>query len=230
MNNISKLPDAYAKTTGSNNYKLLELANQLYSGLQKDLQDIQDVRSVQQATGKTLDRYGAMIGQPRNWSTDEQYRVKILNKISSMISSSDYYSVKSNICQMLDIDSSSIQLVEGELSVAVYGLTLELIESTGLSSKQIYDMIQKVLPAGIELVRLQYKGTLLVEMYSGNAGSTQYPQLFPAWKDGQKAFAEGKDIGLSGQGQVPSSFKADYPEYQTSGTYLGGTLSSLSGE
>lgn len=230
MNNISKLPDAYAKAEDSNNYKMLELANQLYSDLQKDLQDIKDLRNIQQATGKTMDRYGAMVGQSRNGSTDEQYRVKIMNKISSMISSSDYNSVKNNICQMLDIDSSSIQLVEGELSVAIYGLTLELIESTGLSSEQIYDMIKKVLPAGVGLARLQYKGTLLVVMYSGSTGSTQYPQLFPAWKDGQKAFADGKDIGLSGYGEVPSSFKDEYPTYKTTGTYVGGTLSSLSGE
>lgn len=227
MISAKMLPDAYSKSTDSNNYKLMQLLNYLSSDLQTDLQWITNSRDIESVTGSTLDKYGDMVGQGRNGNGDERFRIEILNKIASMVSNSDVNSFIENIARMLGVDAETLIVYEGDMSVTIDGIPLDTIESAGISRAEIMGMIKSALPVGVDVTRMHYSGTLLIGDYTDESPLTDYPQLFPAWLDGQEEFAEDNDIGLSGYGEVPAAFGTDYPDYLTSGTYSGGTLGTL---
>ena len=234
MNNTKLLPDAFAKHTSSNNYKLLQLANLIFTDLQADIESIARSRDISYATGKTLDRYGEMVGVSRGAATDEQYRVKILNKIGASVSNGDCNSVISAISQMLDVARNTITLTENtDASVMLEGLTLEMLEKSGYTPKEMNAMIARLFPAGIELIPPVYAGTLeiiTVPIVVGDSG--EYRTLYRAWLAGQKALSEqGKQVGLAGTADLPESFltMADgSPDYSVTGSYTGGTLGQSS--
>ena len=73
MSDVSRLPDCYRKDSESNNYKLLELGRMATAELRDDIQAVLDCLDLNQATGKTLELYGDMMGQRRGLLNDEQY-------------------------------------------------------------------------------------------------------------------------------------------------------------
>lgn len=240
MNNAKRLPDAYAKNTDSNIYKLLQLVNLLYNDLQIDLKCIDKSRDIQQATGKTLDRYGEMISVTRGGATDEQYRTKILSQIARYVTESDCNSVISAIAHIFDVAEAEMSIIEGDMKVEILGLTMEMLEKSGYKSREIEAMIRGLIPIGVEMSPPKYAGTLKViesrffHRPSDDAFNElvdKYPILFFAWEQGQQDYAAGKTTGLSGHGEVPESFKKLWGiiNYHTSGDYAGGTLGMLSG-
>ena len=82
MNESRKLPDAYAKEKCSNLYKVMQLDDLLYADSKGALKSIDRSRDLQQAYGETLDKYGEMFGVERKGASDEQLRIKLLNKIA----------------------------------------------------------------------------------------------------------------------------------------------------
>lgn len=229
MNNISKMPDCYNKSATSNLYKLMELLN-LYDGdYKRDINDISSDRGVEFASGKTLDYYGEMVGEPRNGATDTQYRINIFQKIGRTLSSSNCDAIITLISQMFGIQPTDFELVEGDTSVTIAGLDLALLESTGYKSSRIGEMIADLIPAGVELKSLIFAGTLAVLdiFFVG----LECPVLFAAWFYNQQSMYNGNgECGLSGYGEVPASWGGDYPFFQIQGTYSGGTLALTQGE
>lgn len=159
MNDIQKMPDAYYKLVGGNLYNLLALASMIQTEGTTDFNDIADSRDIQNATGATLDNYGAMVGVARSGATDEQYRTKILNKISVNTSGVDANSIIRSIGQTLNTDSSGISISEGNMAVSVLGLTLSQIAESGYSESEIRQMIENLLPIGVALEYVFYYGT-----------------------------------------------------------------------
>lgn len=237
MNNAKRLPDAYAKNTDSNIYKLLQLVNLLYNDLKIDLTCIDKSRDIHEATGKTLDRYGEMINVSRGGATDEQYRTKILSQIARYVTESDCNSVISAIAIIFDVPVTDISIIEEDMKVEILGLTMEMLEKSGYKSREIEAMIRGLIPIGVEMSPPKYAGTLEVMGNKSYFGfPSGYPVLMPAWADGQKSYTNGKDSGLSGHGEVPESFMIiesglfGWDKYRLSGDYEGGTLGMLSGE
>lgn len=228
QNNAVRLPDAYYKQIGGNLYTLFSLAYEIALETQTDFSDISDSRNIDNAYGKTLDNYGATFGVSRGGDTDTQYRTKIKNKIASLTVGSDCNSVINAIATMFGGDPAKIRIAEANVAVAVYGLTMDMLENSGYTSSEIVQAIKNLLPIGVGLIRPYFAGTLLI-FDKTTPGDTNYPQLYSAWLYGQEAYANGEEVGLSGDGTVPSSF-LDYADYSASGTYEGGTLGILSGE
>lgn len=239
MNNTKKMPDAYAKNTESNLYKLLQLVNLLQNDARIDLKCIDKSRDIYNSSGKTLDKYGEMVGEPRNGVTDEQYRTKILSRIARLITGSDYYSVKSAIAMIFGVDSSDISLSEGDMSVTVNGLTIEMLENSGYKSREIEKMISGLIPAGVELVSTKYAGTMKllsdeeIEKYSYMSDNN--PVLVAAWAANFTGLGKNLvalDVGLSGYGEIPDEWKKKSWGlfFPANGTFNGGTLGMLSGE
>ena len=85
MNGAYKLPDCYKKDVNSNNYKLLEISSSGVSELMVDIRAVQDSKDIRKAYGATLDRFGAMIGQPRGQLNDTQYRYLLYMRIGLYI-------------------------------------------------------------------------------------------------------------------------------------------------
>jgi hypothetical protein len=251
VNNAKKLPDAFAKGTDSTNYKLLQLANLLYTDQRADLLSIERCRDIGMAKGKTLDKIGEMAGIKRNGASDEQYRLAIMSRIGALSTNGDCAATIASIEQMLGLESGTIGIVEGNASVDVKGLTLDILKESSFNSAEIETLIKNVVPAGVELAPPKFAGSLLLSEPHRSATSgilAEYPTLFWAWFDGQlgKQYGDhaaksdvtkfGK-VGLSGEGEVPESWAelaANFGLFgdfvQTSGTYEGGTLGISSGD
>lgn len=231
MNEVKKLPDAYVKVKGSNLYNVMQLDNMLYTDAKGVLESIDHSRDLSKAYGKTLDRYAEMLGIERKSANDEQLKVKILNKIAINHSGSDCNSLISAVALMLNIDASEIKITEGNTEVVVSGLTTEMLEQSGYKSSEITSMIQNLITAGVELAKPVYAGNLLIidTQPPKNGSTNRYRTLLQAWVESQAELKNyGKDIGLSGYGEIPSNWATGLFPYK--GEFHGGTLAIISGD
>lgn len=228
MNESRKLPDAYAKEKCSNLYKVMQLDDLLYADSKGALKSIDRSRDLQQAYGETLDKYGEMFGVERKGASDEQLRIKLLNKIAVNHSQSDCNSLISAIAGMLSIDVSEIKITEGDTEVVISGLTIKKLEESGYKSSEITSMIQDIITAGVELAKPVYAGSLLI-VDTKPGGTSRYRTLLKAWIESQAMLKNyGQDVGLSGYGEVPSSWTTGFFPYK--GEFQGGSLAIISGD
>lgn len=171
---IHRLPDAYAKDIDSNNYKLLQLADYLYVDQRTDLAEILESREIHNAYGKTLDKYGEMVGQSREGATDEQYRIKILNQIGRQRSTGSCNDVIRLVAQTLSVDVSSFSLVEkSNATITIDGLTTEILEKSGLDLNNVKNIINDILPIGVGIGGIGFTGTFefgAVDEFDENKG------------------------------------------------------------
>lgn len=158
---IEALPDSYKKTTESNNYKLLYLEWLLMSGLWTDIQAVQDTADIYKATGATLDHYGQMYNQPRGSMTDEQYRVIILQKSARYRTGGDYNSTVEALASAFGVEPTSFQLTEQDnpRKIIVSKLPYSILAEVGITSHQIFQIIEALLPVGVPLAPLTLDGT-----------------------------------------------------------------------
>lgn len=171
---IHRLPDAYAKDIDSNNYKLLQLADYLYTDHRKDLSEILESRDIHNAHGKTLDKYGEMVGQGREGAIDEQYRIKILNQIGRQRSTGSCNDIIRLVAQTLSAEIGSFSLVEKDnATIAIDGLATEILEKSGLELSDVKNIINDILPIGVGIAGIGFTGTFefgTIDDYDENKG------------------------------------------------------------
>lgn len=106
---IERLPDAYNKAEQSNIFKIISLAaDQLQKG-EDTLQIINDWRDIDQAKGKTLEKIGKDVGQPREGFDDVEYRKRIKIKIRSNLSGGEIETLNSIAIVLLSDRFDGIQ-------------------------------------------------------------------------------------------------------------------------
>ena len=161
MNNAEKLPDSYAKHKESNNYKLLNLNEQAIATLKKDMDDVLKSVDIQQATGKTLDLYGDMVGQQRGSLTDVQYRFMILTKVGINITQGSYDTILGAACRIFDCEPSDIVLNDSEnpCRVVIDKFPFDVLVNAGFSSEQAVEMLEMLLPIGVTIDSGNFAGT-----------------------------------------------------------------------
>lgn len=159
-NGAKYLPDSFKKSTDSTNYKLLQLLHLAELDAKADFNSIIEYRNIKNAYGKTLDRYGEMVGISRNGATDEQYRLKIRGKLARMASDGTCNKIISLTADMVGVEPESISIKENDMSIAIKGITLDALENTGCKSAEITSAIAETLPAGVSLEPPVYAGTL----------------------------------------------------------------------
>ena len=142
------LPDAYAKTPTSNNYKILEIEHRESEILRKSLTDVESILDISNATGKTLDLYGERVGQKRGLATDDQYRVLILARIMRNLSNGSYNSVVKCLSMMFNCDPNEIYFVDDEetCTVSIEALPVDKILKAGFTQKQAMTLIRAMIP------------------------------------------------------------------------------------
>jgi hypothetical protein len=163
VNGAYKLPDCYKKDVNSNNYKLLEISSSGVSELMVDIRAVQDSKDIRKAYGATLDRFGAMIGQPRGQLNDTQYRYLLYMRIGKNLVAGDYTSVISVIRAMFGITSTEDEIVIEDAengNVNLRSLPLSVLVSSGFSSTQAVRLIDQLLPAGVGINTDSFEGTL----------------------------------------------------------------------
>jgi hypothetical protein len=156
-----KLPDVFCKATYSNNNKLLILDNELRAFLANDIKAVYESLDIYQATGKTLERYGNIVGQKRENLTDDQYRLKILSMISRKCSGTDYNSILSILAIILECDVSDI-IIENDTepgSVAIRNIPFTVLNNVGFTVNQAVDIINSLFPVTVTLSSACFEGT-----------------------------------------------------------------------
>ena len=175
---VKNLPDVYAKASNSNNYKLLETEHHILSKLRKDLSDIDNILALDNATGKTLDRYGERVGQVRGRLPDEKYLVLIKARIARNVTNCSFNSFIDCICKTFSCDVKDVAIVEGNTPCHVQSVTIPIpvIIKSGFSSKETWEIIKSLLPVGVTLDKYDLEGTFCF----GNSENEQ---------DNEKGFA-----------------------------------------
>lgn len=166
MTGAGRLPDCYRKDAGSNNYKLLELGRRAAEELRADIQDVLRCLDLNQATGKTLDLYGDMLGQRRGLLNDGQYRYMLLARIGRNVVQGDYNSIMRTLVLMFgsgmgDIALDDLEVVEEERPcvVRLTKFPVYVLTNAGFSSRQAVGMIESLLPICVTLSADNFEGT-----------------------------------------------------------------------
>lgn len=160
-NHAKNLPDCYKQDVDSNNYKILEIERSAVESLREELRAIEDILSLDNATGSTLDLYGERLGQPRGIATDAQYRLLLKAKIARSLTTGTHDSLIRAIAQTFNCKPSDVVLRESNDPCVVedFSVPLKIINSTGLSPSQTHQIIQSLLPAGVTLNSYLIEGT-----------------------------------------------------------------------
>lgn len=160
-NHVNNLPDYYAKSETSNNYKLLKSEKISVDSLSTDIRDLFEMLEIDNAIGATLDKYGEMVGQPRGVATDAQYRYMIRSKIMQNLSNGDYGSVLKALYMTFNCNPSEISIMESvkPCVVAVTKVPFAAIAKAGLNTKQAEQIIKRLIPVGINIETFFFTGT-----------------------------------------------------------------------
>lgn len=173
-NHAKNLPDVYKKSPNSNNYKILEIGRCSKQNLRSDLKEIENVLTIENATGATLDLYGERIGQRRGLATDAQYLIMLKAKIMRTMSNGSYNSVVNAVCESFNCSPSDIIVEESETPCLIKTLTvpIEIINKAGLSSSQAHQIIKSLLPIGVRLDEYLLEGTFCFAENEGEYDET----------------------------------------------------------
>lgn len=151
-NLVQALPDVYRKNTGSNNYKLLALHGEAVDVLRADISAVLAAQDVHQATGVTLDRYGAIVDEPRGNSDDVDYRVKIQQKMGLYRGNGSWSSVSSGISNLTHLPLQAFALADNAMP---HTAKLTVKDAADLAripkSRLLLAKIASLLPAGVEI-------------------------------------------------------------------------------
>lgn len=158
---VNNLPDVYRKDTDSNNYKILNIQKIEVDGIKSDTEDVYNSLDLDQATGKTLDLYGDMLGQTRGYATDDQYRVMIKSRIVRNLMTGSLDSIITAGCLMFGCDPNEMHIVEdtSPASVKIISLPYNVINYVGLSASQVIELIIKLVPVGVTVKSAELQGT-----------------------------------------------------------------------
>ena len=164
--NVKELSDAWKKTQDSNNAKMLGLNETSVNKLLEVFKQVDDCLDIYKSTGKTLDYYGAAVGQPRGNLADDKYRLLIITRIAVNVSGCDYQTVVDNIKRLLNCEYSDFELTElydeeepKPATVSITKMPYTILDKAGFSSEEIYQVIKLLLPIGVGLEFRALEGT-----------------------------------------------------------------------
>lgn len=160
-NYAKNLPDSFRKDIESNNYKILENERLAVENHLTDIYGIYEILNLDNAYGKTLDRYGERVGQPRGLATDEQYILMIKAKILRALGNGTYSSVLNSLCMTFGCEPENVYIEETEepCYVKMITLPLDILNSSGMAVTQVTQLIKTLLPICIRLDGLSLEGT-----------------------------------------------------------------------
>lgn len=155
------LPDTYKKHSESNNYKILNIVQGSAAELEEDTEKVFNSLDIEQATGKTLDLYGEMLGQARGLATDPQYRAMIKSKITRNITNGDMNNIINAACLMFGCAPGEVEITETEApaTVKITGLPYGIINYVGLSVNQTLQLLKELVPVGVKVESIGLDGT-----------------------------------------------------------------------
>lgn len=159
-NHAKNLPDAYCKTAGSNNDKILRLEKETMDSLRAAVNAVCESLDLDKAFGKTLDLYGDMIGQERGSATDEQYRVLLRSRIVRNLSDGDHSSIVRAISAAFGCEPSDVKLTEHETcAVTLDGLPISWLNEQNIDIITAVQIVNSLIPVGVRMETMEFSGT-----------------------------------------------------------------------
>jgi len=163
--NLAKnLPDAFAKDSDSNNYKILENEKYVLSEHLDDIWDIYTILDIDNATDKTLDRYGERVGQARGSAADDKYLIMIKARIMRNIGNGTYPSVLQSMALTFGCETTDISIKEADEPCHIEEISLPLavldtVNGCGMTAKQVTQIIKSLLPICVTVDTVALEGT-----------------------------------------------------------------------
>lgn len=159
---VKNLPDTYKKSEDSNNYKILNTVQGTATQLKNDTEDVFNSLDIEQATGKTLDLYGDMLGQARGLSDDAKFRTLIKSRIMRNLMNGDYNSLMKAACMIFNCEPHEFHIAESDQPATVDVITLPLasLNYVGVTAEQTIELINHLVPVGINVKSISLAGTL----------------------------------------------------------------------
>ena len=160
-NLVKNLPDAFEKSKGSNTYKILEISRLSIEKHLEDLYEIYEILDLDNAKGKTLDRYGDRVGQARGLASDEQYLLMIKAKAMRILSNGSYPSTLRSLCLTFGCSAEKVHIEETDnpCQIKMITLPLDILNTSGMTVKQVTQIIKTLLPICIRMDSLSLEGT-----------------------------------------------------------------------
>ena len=180
---VSMLPDAYVKNIYSNNYKLFEVFASEFQKLYQTQLKVRQFRSVDEATGKTLDLIGENYNVSRGTMNDELYRPMVKAAIARMWCDGTFNSVLELLALTLNTDVKNVSIAEdyekagGSTAMVTIATTpTDALNAVGMTVNEYGQIVQNILPIGIGLTLTAFEGTFSYATKNYTSG-TYTPEL-----------------------------------------------------
>lgn len=180
---VSMLPDAYVKNIYSNNYKLFEVFACEFQKIYQTQLKVRQFRSVDEATGKTLDLIGENYNVSRGTMNDELYRPMVKGAIARMWCDGTFNSVLELLAITLNTDVENVTLKEdyekagGSTAMVTIDTTpTDALNAVGMTIEEYGQIVQNILPIGIGLTLTAFEGTFSYASKNYTSG-TYTPEL-----------------------------------------------------
>ena len=173
MDNVKRLPDAYYKGKDGNNYKLLHLNELAADEFANEMENVNNSLDIMQATGRTLDLFGASVGIRRENRNDSKYRLAILTQIGRNISDGSYDKILTLLAHLFNCEESDIIIRETDISgeIEVVSIPFEVINNAGYSVKDAVNMMESLLAICVRVKKGFFEGTFeFGDGYDENTG------------------------------------------------------------
>lgn len=168
---VKKVPDSINARSGANTRKLIRFLTDGMTDIRGLFQQVSLFRSVDNATGKSLDNLGEKYGQKRGPAEDEFYRIMIkskiiiragdatVNGILRAIESSLSVSAKGVIVETLrhPLNRNSVA-TEEPLAIRITNIPLD-VAKTEWEENYLMERIKSVVAAGVRVEYIQFVDT-----------------------------------------------------------------------
>lgn len=180
---VSMLPDAYVKNIYSNNYKLFEVFACEFQKIYQTQLKVRQFRSVDEATGKTLDLIGENYNVSRGTMNDELYRPMVKAAIARMWCDGTFNSVLELLALTLNTDVKNVSLAEdyeraggSSAMVTIANTPMDALNAVGMTANEYGQIVQNILPIGVGLTLTAFEGTFSYATNNYTSG-TYTPEL-----------------------------------------------------
>ncbi|MBS0977485.1 hypothetical protein [Levilactobacillus brevis] len=203
---IMDLPPSFDRSTGSNNWKLMQLAEQPINAGEKRLDMLLKMRSLDTAEGGFLDRIGNLIGVYRGQMDDDFYRRMIYARLARRHTDGTINQIYDVISVILSADPHEFWVrplwnVTGEpMAIEVLNVPAIYIDSQEKEA-MLLDQVRSSVAAPARVASIQFRTTVKSNLYM-----TSYTMVHQNIRSTMNV-AQDRHISMQGQAGLASVTK-----------------------
>lgn len=167
---IKELPPSFDRSTGSNNWKMMQLVEQPIGAGEKRLDMLLKMRSLDTAEGGFLDRIGNLIGVYRGQMDDDFYRRMIYARLARRHTDGTINQIYDVISAILSADPHDFLVrplwnITGEpMAIEVLNVPAIYIDSQEKEA-MLLDQVRSSVAAPVRVASIQFRTTVKSNLY-----------------------------------------------------------------